>query len=190
MEFVIVWVLLAAGVGALASSRGRSGWGFFLLALLLSPLLGLIVVLVTPNLVERREQEEQRRRDHERELAALQAVAGAPRPLTTPPAQATPVAGPPPVSVADELGKLAGLLERGLLTQQEFDAQKARLLGVPLPAVAAPPPEPSAPSASPAVTRMEPMGVCPNCSTMVARAALECPKCKADFGPGSDWKVR
>jgi len=35
------------------------------------------------------------------------------------------VGGP---SVADELSKLAGLMERGLLTEDEFEAQKAKLL--------------------------------------------------------------
>jgi RNA polymerase subunit RPABC4/transcription elongation factor Spt4 len=35
----------------------------------------------------------------------------------------------PTMSVADELSKLAALLDRGLLTQEEFAAQKARLLG-------------------------------------------------------------
>jgi hypothetical protein len=33
------------------------------------------------------------------------------------------------VSVADELGKLAALTQQGILSQQEFEAQKARLLG-------------------------------------------------------------
>ena len=33
------------------------------------------------------------------------------------------------VSVADELEKLAGLLERGILTQEEFSEQKSKLLG-------------------------------------------------------------
>ncbi|WP_294390497.1 SHOCT domain-containing protein [uncultured Sphingomonas sp.] len=32
------------------------------------------------------------------------------------------------IGVADELAKLAGLREKGLLTQAEFDAQKAKLL--------------------------------------------------------------
>lgn len=32
-------------------------------------------------------------------------------------------------SVADELGKLAKLLDAGLLTREEFEAQKAKLLG-------------------------------------------------------------
>jgi len=34
-----------------------------------------------------------------------------------------------PSSVADELAKLARLVEQGLLSRQEFDVQKARLLG-------------------------------------------------------------
>ena len=37
----------------------------------------------------------------------------------------------PSASVADQLEKLAGLLERGLLTKEEFDSQKSSLLGLP-----------------------------------------------------------
>lgn len=36
---------------------------------------------------------------------------------------------PQPQSVADELGKLKALVDQGALTQDEFDQQKARLLG-------------------------------------------------------------
>ena len=36
----------------------------------------------------------------------------------------------PPLSVADEIEKLASLLERGILTQEEFDAKKKQLLGL------------------------------------------------------------
>jgi hypothetical protein len=46
MEVFIVWLLFAALVGAIASSRGRSGFGFFLLSVVLSPLIGLIFVLL------------------------------------------------------------------------------------------------------------------------------------------------
>jgi uncharacterized membrane protein YdbT with pleckstrin-like domain len=42
-----------------------------------------------------------------------------------------PAAAPAQPSTADELAKLAGLLEQGHLTQAEYDAQKARLLGGP-----------------------------------------------------------
>ena len=36
-------------VGVVASSRGRSGFGYFLLSLLLSPLLGLILAVALPS---------------------------------------------------------------------------------------------------------------------------------------------
>ena len=39
-----------------------------------------------------------------------------------------PPAQPPPVDVADELTKLANLRDRGILTEAEFEAQKARVL--------------------------------------------------------------
>lgn len=41
---------------------------------------------------------------------------------------ATPIAPTPNLSVAEELEKMASLLEKGILTQEEFDAQKAKLL--------------------------------------------------------------
>jgi hypothetical protein len=44
------------------------------------------------------------------------------------PAPARPPAAPP-VSIADELSKLAALKADGILTDEEFAAQKARLLG-------------------------------------------------------------
>ena len=34
----------------------------------------------------------------------------------------------PRVSIADELGKLANLKEQGILTQAEFDTEKAKVL--------------------------------------------------------------
>lgn len=36
----------------------------------------------------------------------------------------------PSLSAADEIEKLASLLERGILTQEEFDAKKKQLLGL------------------------------------------------------------
>jgi hypothetical protein len=40
---------------------------------------------------------------------------------------ATPL--PPPIDVASQLEKLEGMLHRGSLSQDEFDAQKRKLLG-------------------------------------------------------------
>ena len=41
---------------------------------------------------------------------------------------AAPTEVRPAASVADELGKMAALLEKGLITREEFDAQKTELL--------------------------------------------------------------
>lgn len=47
MEIFLFWIVLAIAVGAYASSKGRSGVGFFFLSLLLSPLIGFIWVAVS-----------------------------------------------------------------------------------------------------------------------------------------------
>lgn len=128
MEIVIGWVILAVLVGVFADSRGRSGVGFALLSVLLSPLLGLVIVLVIPDLNKQKEaelwrqrDEEQRQRlaqrDHEKQLEALKAIA------------ANKVAEAPPIrSMADEIAKLGELRDKGLLTQEEFQEQKSALL--------------------------------------------------------------
>lgn len=46
MEIIIFWLVLAILVGVFAGSKGRSGFGYFLLAILLSPLIGFIIVLI------------------------------------------------------------------------------------------------------------------------------------------------
>ncbi len=47
---IVIWLVLAIMVGVFASNKGRSGIGFFLLAVILSPLIGIIIaVLVSPN---------------------------------------------------------------------------------------------------------------------------------------------
>ena len=46
MEILLLWVLFAALVSFMASSFNRSGFGYFLLSFFLSPLIGLIVLLI------------------------------------------------------------------------------------------------------------------------------------------------
>lgn len=49
VEILIVWLIVAALVGWFAASRGRSGLVWFLLALVLSPLLvGIVLLIVGP----------------------------------------------------------------------------------------------------------------------------------------------
>jgi hypothetical protein len=44
--FIISWLIFAVVVGVAANARGRSGFGWFLVALLISPLVALVLVLV------------------------------------------------------------------------------------------------------------------------------------------------
>lgn len=50
MTIAIFWLLFAVVVGVFASNRGRSGFGWFLLSALISPLLGLIFCAVSKDL--------------------------------------------------------------------------------------------------------------------------------------------
>ena len=50
MTVLFFWVLFAVVVGVFASKRGRSGFGWFVLSMLLSPLLGLLFVAVSKDL--------------------------------------------------------------------------------------------------------------------------------------------
>lgn len=46
MEIIIPWLFLSIIAAVIASNKGRSGIGFFLLAILLSPLVGIIAALI------------------------------------------------------------------------------------------------------------------------------------------------
>lgn len=48
MEYFLFWLAFSAVVGAAASSRGRSFVGWMLISAVITPLLGLILVLVIP----------------------------------------------------------------------------------------------------------------------------------------------
>ena len=47
MEFLIIWLLFGIVSSVVASNKGRSGWGWFALGLLLGP-FGFILALVVP----------------------------------------------------------------------------------------------------------------------------------------------
>ena len=61
MEILIVWVGLTIVIGVLANSRGRSGFGWFLLSWIITPLIAGLLALVLPNLRLRQVQETERR---------------------------------------------------------------------------------------------------------------------------------
>lgn len=48
MEFAFGWVVLSFVAGLIAAVKGRSGFGYFLLSLVLSPLVGLLLAIALP----------------------------------------------------------------------------------------------------------------------------------------------
>lgn len=49
MEILWAWLIFSIIAGIIASSKNRSGLGFFLLSIILSPLIGIIAALVVAN---------------------------------------------------------------------------------------------------------------------------------------------
>ena len=43
--FILFWLVLCVVIGAVASSIGRSGFGWFMLSALLSPIIGAVALL-------------------------------------------------------------------------------------------------------------------------------------------------
>jgi hypothetical protein len=43
---IILWLILSILVGAYANSKGRSGIGYFILSMILTPVLGLIIAII------------------------------------------------------------------------------------------------------------------------------------------------
>ena len=194
LTLLVFWGLLSWGVAALANSRGRSGFGFFLLSFFFSPLLGLIVVLVIVNLNEVEVQERQkrvedeakeriRREEHEKQLESIKATASLQRTVQSP----TSSGQISTVSIADEIRKLAALKNDGLLTEAEFLQQKSVLLALTSQTPA--PVQVPAPTESRTKAECVKFGVCPNCRSTIPETSDKCPRCFADFGSGSSWKI-
>jgi hypothetical protein len=110
--FAWFWLLIAV-IADIFRSRDLGGWGKALWALfvVLVPWLGVLIYLIARggSMAERHMQE-----DAAREQATQRHIQS--------------VASPNGSSTASELGKLAELRDSGVLTEQEFGAQKAKLL--------------------------------------------------------------
>jgi uncharacterized membrane-anchored protein len=49
MEVILIWLILSIVAGAYAQSKNRSGFGWFLLSILLSPIIILIILAILSN---------------------------------------------------------------------------------------------------------------------------------------------
>ena len=99
MTLLIIWLLCGIVSAVVASSRGGNGCLYSILGFILGP-FGIILAFVAgPSGAQ----------------AGTSVVAVHEKPTQL-------------ASVADELGKLQDLYERGVLTDEEFEVQKKRLL--------------------------------------------------------------
>ena len=124
MELFLGWLILSSVVAYIASSRGRLALDYFLLSVLLSPLVGLIVLLTKSNLTEEAKKARIRREDQDRQIEAFKSAQNI-GPSGHAPGEGTSSSK----LVADELEKLANLRDRGVLTEDEFQTRKSLLLG-------------------------------------------------------------
>lgn len=53
MEWVLVWLIFSVVAGVIASAKGRSGFGYFVLSVFFSPLLGIVLAAALPSLKNR-----------------------------------------------------------------------------------------------------------------------------------------
>ena len=109
--FIWIWLLISIFGDIFRSDKSgwaKAGWTFFVIIV---PLLGVLIYLIT-NGTAMTERSMKQAADAERaQRAYIQEVSGG------------------GASAADEISKLAALRDSGALTEQEFAAQKAKLLG-------------------------------------------------------------
>ncbi|MFC4230582.1 SHOCT domain-containing protein [Parasediminibacterium paludis] len=111
--FLFFWVGGAAFIGLVfGTSRTIGFFGAFLLSLILSPLLGLIISLFFPT----NEEDARQKQILATQQATLKAMQQQQQPKQVAP------------SLSDELLKLKDLVDKGVITQDEFETQKKKLL--------------------------------------------------------------
>jgi hypothetical protein len=71
LEAIIIWLVLAIVIGVAAARRGRSGLGWLVASLILSPLIAAILLALLPD---------RRYEEVVRQLAARNAAAADPQP--------------------------------------------------------------------------------------------------------------
>lgn len=107
------WIIFSFVVGAIGSSRKIGFWGAFFLSLLLSPILGLIITLVSKNEEDEAYKEkvlsvQKNQQEALEKLAETETINK--------------------VSIADELEKLKRLREDNIISEEEFQRLKNKVI--------------------------------------------------------------
>ena len=106
--WILIWIFID-----IFRSHDLSGWGkaLWFLFVLFIPLIGVLVYLIVRgSSMQERAQQDARQRDQETRKYIQEAAATA------------------PASTADQLSKLADLRDRGVISAEEFEREKAKVL--------------------------------------------------------------
>ena len=113
MEFLFGWIIFSFVVGFVGSGRKIGFFGAFILSLLLSPVIGLIIALISKDEADEAYKEKvlSVQKDQQEALKKI-----------------SEIDNKKSISIADELEKLKILRDDKLITEDEFQNLKNRLL--------------------------------------------------------------
>ena len=109
---LIVWIVFSFMVMSYASSKGRSGCGWFIFSIMFSPLIGFIIVAILG------ETDEKHIETLKKDMAVTEALEK----------EKSEKEGMSQDKAIAELKKAKDLLDLAVITQEEYDAKKAELL--------------------------------------------------------------
>jgi hypothetical protein len=107
MEIFLLWLAFSFMAAYVAANKGRSGFGFFMLSLVLSPLIGFIAALIAKPIIP------------------TPPIKFKPsEPIDSSSSKSSNLAD----SSAEKLKALNKLKEDGLITEEEFEQKRAKLI--------------------------------------------------------------
>lgn len=113
------WLILSIIVACIASSKGRSGFGWFCLSMLISPLISVIILLCVGDSQEKKEEDLQTAMDIIERRKARNRSPKDNKGVDDTMSQEQAI---------KELKEAKDLLELGVITQEEFNVRKTELL--------------------------------------------------------------
>ena len=114
-ELFLGWIIFSFIVGAIGDSRKIGFWGAFLASIILSPLIGLIITLVSKNKKEE-EYKNNILKAQKKQQDALNRIA-----------ESKPIVKND-ISIIEELEKLKKLKDDGIVTEDEFLSLKKKII--------------------------------------------------------------
>ena len=110
MELIFIWIIFSFIVGAIGNERSIGFAGAFFLSLFFSPIIGLIVALTSKSKKDEKYKDEMLATQKKQQAMLSKLEKGK------------------SVSIIGELEKLTNMKEKGLITDDEFQKAKEKIL--------------------------------------------------------------